>query len=290
MTNPIILDGKKLSNKIKDELLKTISSLEKKPGLGIILVGSRPDSEVYVRMKKNACKKLGIVNYDVHLDENVTEATIVKEIMKMNDNDDINAILIQLPLPKHINEKRVLNYVSIKKDVDGFHTTNVGKLTLNSDNYIAPCTPLGCIRLLKEYNIDIEGKKAVILGRSNIVGLPLSLLLLHNNATVTICHSRTHNMREYTKEADILICAVGKPEFVKKEDIKEGCIIVDIGINKIECNNEKGYKLVGDVDYLDVLDKVKAITPVPGGVGPMTIAMLLEQTYKLYLQQKKYIN
>lgn len=280
-----ILDGRKLSKKIKEELKIKIDKLEKKPGLGIILVGNRPDSEVYVRMKKKSCNMIGIVNYDVNLDENVDEKTIIKEIIKMNNNDNIHAILVQLPLPKHINEKKILNTVSFNKDVDGFHNINVGKLTLKDNNYIAPCTPKGCIRLLEEYNIEIKGKNVVILGRSNIVGLPLSLLLLHNNATITICHSKTKNIYENTKRADILICAIGIPHYIKKEHIKEHCIIIDIGINKIEgINNKKNYKLVGDVDYEDVYDKVKYITPVPGGVGPMTIAMLMEQTYDNYLR------
>lgn len=283
--NTTILDGKKLSDKIKQELEEKIKLNEKKPGLGIILVGERPDSKVYVRMKKKACLKIGIKNFDVHLEESVSEEVIISEINKMNNNPEINAILVQLPLPKHINEKRVLNHVSFEKDVDGFHNINVGNLTLKSENYIAPCTPLGCIELLKEHNIDLVGKNVVVLGRSNIVGLPISLLLLHNNATVTICHSRTKNIFEHCKQADILICAIGKPHFVKREHIKEGCIIVDIGINKIEAENEKGYKLVGDADYNDIIDKVSAITPVPGGVGPMTIAMLLKQTYYLFTDQ-----
>lgn len=280
-----ILDGKKLSDKIKQELEDKIKKNDKKPGLGIILVGERPDSQVYVRMKKKACLKIGIKNFDVHLEESISEEVIISEINKMNNNPEINAILVQLPLPKHINEKRVLNHVSFEKDVDGFHNINVGNLTLKSENYIAPCTPLGCIELLKEHNIDLVGKNVVVLGRSNIVGLPISLLLLHNNATVTICHSRTKDIFDHCKQADILICAIGKPQFIKRDHIKEGCIIVDIGINKIEAENEKGYKLVGDADYNDIIDKASAITPVPGGVGPMTIAMLLKQTYYLFTKQ-----
>tara|TARA_B100000575_G_scaffold55028_1_gene41309 strand:- start:4040 stop:4909 length:870 start_codon:yes stop_codon:yes gene_type:complete len=276
------LDGTKLSRKIKEDLKLKISKLEKKPGLGIILVGSRPDSQVYVNMKIRACKYVGIENYDIHLNESVSEDIIISEIEKMNHDDKINAILVQLPLPKHIDEKKVLNKVSYNKDVDGFHNINIGKLTQNDTDYISPCTPLGCIKLLNEYNIVINGKKVVILGRSNIVGLPLSLLLLHHNATVTICHSRTKDLFYHTKNADILVAAIGKPNFIKSEHIKENCIIIDIGINKIDADNDKGYKLVGDVDYQDVYNKVDKITPVPGGVGPMTIAMLLQQTYNLY--------
>lgn len=276
------LDGTGLSKKIKEGLKLEISKLDKKPGLGIILVGSRPDSQVYVNMKIKACKYVGIENYDIHLSESVSEDIIISEIEKMNHDDRINAILVQLPLPKHIDEKKVLNKVSYGKDVDGFHNINVGKLTQNDVDYISPCTPLGCIKLLNEYNININGKNVVILGRSNIVGLPLSLLLLHHNATVTICHSRTKDLFNHTKKADILIAAIGKPNFIKSEHIKDDCIIIDVGINKIDADNEKGYKLVGDVDYQDVYHKVDKITPVPGGVGPMTIAMLLQQTYNLY--------
>lgn len=278
-TNPIILDGKIVSNKIKTELKEKINKLNFKVGLGIILVGNRPDSEVYVKMKKKACEKVGIINYDINLNENISEEKIIEEIKKMNNNKNIHSILVQLPLPKHINERNVLNSVVYNKDVDGFHTTNIGKLTSKDDNYTAPCTPLGCIELLKEYNIPIEKQNVVILGRSNIVGLPLSLLLLHHNATITICHSKTKDIHTYTKNADILICAIGIPNYINKEHIKENCVIIDVGINKISSNNSKGYKLVGDVNYDDVYNKVKAITPVPGGVGPMTIAILLKQTY-----------
>ena len=278
----ILLNGKELSNKIKEELEKKVKKLETKPGLGIILVGERPDSAIYVRMKKRACNKIGIKNFDIHLPTSITQEELIKEIEKMNNNKEINAILVQLPLPRHIDEREVLSKVSIKKDVDGFHSTNVGNLTLNN-NVNAPCTPLGCIEILDHYDIEIEGKNVVIVGRSNIVGLPLSLLLLHRNATITICHSRTKNLFEHTEKADILIVACGIPELIKKEHIKKNVVIIDIGINKIPFNNKKKYKLVGDVDFANVKDKVKAITPVPGGVGPMTIAMLLKKTVNLAL-------
>jgi len=281
------LDGKGFATRIKNNLKERVKTLGRKPGLGIILVGDRPDSKIYVRMKKRACIRVGIENYDVHLPEDVDKDTLLKEVEKMNDNVDIDAILIQLPLPKHIDEREILSRVSIKKDVDGFHSVNVGNLTLNDgDNYSAPCTPCGCIAILDHYNIGIEGKNAVIVGRSNIVGLPLSLLLLHRNATVTICHSRTKDLFEHTKRADILIVACGRPQLIKKEHIKEGVVILDIGINKIPFDNEKKYKLVGDVDYEDVLEKVRAITPVPGGVGPMTIAMLLKKTVDLAIKNQ----
>jgi len=274
-----IIDGKDVSNIIKEELSERIIIENINPGLGIILVGNRPDSKIYVNMKKKACAKIGIKNFDVTLPENVSENDVINEVDKMNKNNEIHGILIQLPLPKHINEQNVLSRVLLEKDVDGFHVQNIGNLALNRlNNYFAPCTPTGCIELLKRYSIQIEGKNVVILGRSNIVGMPLSLLFLHNNATVTICHSKTQNLKELTKKADILVAACGRPNLITKDYIKNECVIIDVGINKIQCDNEKGYVIVGDVDFNDVIDKVKMITPVPGGVGPMTIAMLLKHT------------
>ena len=239
-------------------------------------------------MKKKACEKIGIRNFDIKLDENVSQIEIINVIEIMNQNSNIHGILVQLPLPKHINEREVLNCVSLNKDVDGFHSTNIGKLALKElDDIQVPCTPDGCLELLKRYNIQIEGKHAVIIGRSNIVGMPLSLLLLHYNATVTICHSRTQNLKEITRKADILVCAFGSPMKITSEYVKEDCVIIDIGINQIDDSTRKrGYRLVGDVDFEDVKDKVKAITPVPGGVGPMTIAMLLKHTTERCLKLK----
>lgn len=274
-----IIDGKDVSNIIKEELSERIIIENINPGLGIILVGNRPDSKIYVNMKKKACAKIGIKNFDVTLPENVSENDVINEVEKMNKNNEIHGILIQLPLPKHINEQNVLSRVLLEKDVDGFHVQNIGNLALNRlNNCFAPCTPTGCIELLKRYSIQIEGKNVVILGRSNIVGMPLSLLFLHNNATVTICHSKTQNLKELTKKADILVTACGRPNLITKDYIKNECVIIDVGINNIQCDNEKGYVIVGDVDFNDVIDKVKMITPVPGGVGPMTIAMLLKHT------------
>lgn len=283
-----IINGKEISKNIQNELKTLIEETGIKPGLGIILVGDRPDSKVYVRMKKKACESVGIENYDIHFDESVTQDILIDEVKKMNRNPNIHGILIQLPLPKHICEREVLNSVSIDKDVDGFHSTNTGKLALKElKDLMVPCTPDGCIELLDRYNIEIEGKDVVIVGRSNIVGLPLSLLLLHRNATVTICHSRTRNLQDKTRKADILICAFGSARKITKDYIKEGCIIIDVGINQIEDKTRKrGYRLVGDVYYEDVIDKVKAITPVPGGVGPMTIAMLLKHTVELCIKSK----
>lgn len=282
----IVLNGKKISNDIQEELRLKIIENKLKPGLGIILVGNRKDSETYVRMKKKACKKIGIVNYDVHLDENISEKELINEVNKMNENDNIHAILIQLPLPKHINEENVIKQVNLHKDVDGFHPQNIGNMALNrKQNMIAPCTPEGCIELLDRYNIEIQGKHVVMLGRSNIVGMPLSLLFLHRNATVTICHSKTKNIKDITKTADILVSACGNPQFIKKNHIKNGCVILDIGINALPDETKKRkYRLVGDVDYDDVCDLCEAITPVPGGIGPMTIAMLLKHTVELTIQ------
>ncbi len=279
----IILNGKKISKDIQEELRVRIQENNLTPGLGIILVGNRKDSETYVRMKKKACEKIGIVNYDVHLNEDISEKELIAEVNKMNNNDNIHAILIQLPLPKHINEENVIKCVALSKDVDGFHPQNIGNMALKrKQNIIAPCTPEGCIELLDRYNIEIEGKHVVILGRSNIVGMPLSLLFLHRNATVTICHSKTRNMESITKTADILVAACGQTQLIKKHHIKDGCVIIDVGINALPDETKKRkYRLVGDVDYDDVCDSCYAITPVPGGVGPMTIAMLLKHTVEL---------
>lgn len=282
----LILDGKQISNDIKKELKEEINVLKDKnivPGLGIILVGERKDSATYVRMKKKSCLEIGIRNFDIHLPEDVTQETIIQEIEKMNHNNEIHGILIQLPLPKHINEEEVIKRVHLNKDVDGFHPTNIGNLALNRlKNLMCPCTPEGCIEILDRYNIPLEGKHVVILGRSNIVGLPLSLLFLHRNSTVTICHSRTKNLSDITKTADILVGACGKAKFIKSNDIKQDCVILDVGINpETDVSKKLGYKLVGDVDFDDVTEKCSAITPVPGGIGPMTIAMLLKHTVEL---------
>ncbi len=281
MGKTIIIDGKKIAQKVKQELKETLKQIPFTVGLGIIIVGDRPDSKMYVRMKKRECIKIGIENFDVHLDENVPEQDIITHIHSMNNNSNIHAILVQLPLPKHINERNVLSEIVVHKDVDGFHTTNVGNLTLNH-NYIAPCTPTGCLQLLEEYNISLQGKHIVVIGRSNIVGLPLALLCLHKNATVTICHSYTKNIGEHCRKADILFVGCGKPKCITKDLIKEGAVLVDVGINKVQdAKSKKGYTLVGDIDFDDVVDRAGAITPVPGGVGPMTIAMLLQKTVQL---------
>lgn len=282
----LVLNGKDISSKIKLELKQKVDELHLKninPGLGIILVGSRKDSETYVRMKKKSCVEVGIVNYDVRLDEDVSEEKVIEEINKMNENPNIYGILVQLPLPKHINEEKVISCVRLDKDVDGFHPHNIGNLALKRmKNLMLPCTPKGCIELLDRYNIEIEGKQVVIIGRSNIVGMPLSLLFLHRNATVTICHSRTKNMKEISRTADIVVAACGRTQMITSEYLKDGCVVIDVGINSIVDESKKsGYRLVGDVDYENVKNKCSAITPVPGGVGPMTIAMLLMNTIEL---------
>ena len=287
-----IIDGAVISNNIKEHLSQVIKDMPRKPGLGIILVGEKEDSKIYVKMKNNACKQVGIINYDICLPENVSEKIVIETIENMNNNSNIDGILIQLPLPKHLNKNNILNKVSINKDVDGFHVNNMGKLLINDINFnTVPCTPLGCLRLIEEYNIELEGKEVVVLGCSTIVGLPLSIMLLHKGATVTICHDKTKNIYEHTKKADILICATGNPGLVNGDHIKEGVVIIDIGISKVvDTTAEKGYRIVGDVDYDSVIDKVSMITPVPGGVGPMTIAMLLEQTVELSFNNQNIIS
>ena len=282
-----ILNGKKLSKKILENLKSNIFLLDNKPGLGLIIVGNRKDSMTYVRMKKKACEKVGIISTIIELPEDINQKNLILEIEKMNNNKTIHGILVQLPLPKYIDENKVLLTIRTDKDVDGFHPINIGNLVLNKNNPIIACTPKGCIKILEENDIEIEGKHAVIIGRSNIVGKPLALLLLNKNATVSICHSKTKNIEEITKQADILVVACGKAQFVKKEWIKKDCIIIDVGINFIDDSTRKsGKKLVGDVDFDDVINKVSAITPVPGGVGPMTIAMLLQNTYELFQKNK----
>ena len=277
-----LINGKLISKNIYSELsskIRFLKDINIIPGLAVILVGDRVDSNTYVRMKEKKCQQLGIYSEVVKFNDTVKETEIVNKITDLNNNNSIHGILIQLPLPKHINENNVLSKVSLTKDVDGFHCSNIGNLTLNKQPTFIPCTPKGCIELLKRSEIDIEGKHAVILGRSNIVGLPLSLLLLHENATVSICHSRTKDIKNITQTADILIAACGRMEMVKSDWIKEGCVIIDVGINsKNDATRKRGYRLVGDVDFEDVKDKVGHITPVPGGVGPMTIAMLMSQT------------
>ncbi len=268
----IIIDGKAISKQIKEELRDKVSVLKKKGveiKLAVIQVGSDPASSVYVNNKKKACEFIGIGSLSYELEEAVTEEKLLQLIGELNAREDVNGILVQLPLPSHIDEDRVIKAISPKKDVDGFHPENVGYLSIGQKGFVS-CTPAGIIELLKRSGIAIEGKECVVIGRSNIVGKPMAALLLRENATVTIAHSRTKNLKEVAKRADILVVAIGKPQFINEEYIKEGAVVIDVGIHRDENNH-----LCGDVDFERVKDKAYAITPVPGGVGPMTIAMLM---------------
>ena len=267
-----IIDGKRISTEIKDETRDKVAELKaqgKEISLAVVQVGDNPASCVYVRNKKKACEYVGIKSVSHELPEETTEAELLELIDKLNNDDTINGILVQLPLPAHMDENKVIDAISPYKDVDGFHLMNVGALSTGQKGFIS-CTPYGIIQLLKRSNIDIAGKHCVVIGRSNIVGKPMSMLLLRENGTVTVVHSKTQNMKEITKQADILVVAIGKPKFVDETFVKEGAVVIDVGINRDEDN-----KICGDVDYDKVFDKVSAITPVPGGVGPMTIAMLM---------------
>ena len=281
---PHILDGKKIAQKLKDQLKIEIENIKIKsnrvPGLAVVQVGNVAASSVYVKAKTKAAKEVGINIYDHHLEETAKQDDLINLINHLNNNEDVDGILVQLPLPKTINEETVLNSIEPKKDADGFHPFNVGKLSIslkNDENLMIPCTPYGCLLLLRELDIELAGKNAVVIGRSNIVGKPMAQLLLKESCTVTTVHSKTQNIEDICKKADILIAAIGKPEFVNKDWVKEGAIIIDVGINRVKINDEKS-KLVGDVLFSDVENKVSAISPVPGGVGPMTIACLLRNT------------
>ena len=282
----IILDGKKTSSDIKNEIAAEVISLKdkgmKKPHLAAILVGDNGASETYVNAKVKACNRVGYDSTLVRLDEKITEEFLVKEIIKINKNDSIDGLIVQLPLPKHINEKKIINTISVEKDVDGFHPLNIGNMTLNLPSFI-PATPAGILELLDRYKIETLGKNCVVLGRSHIVGLPISILMARNNqpgnSTVTIVHSKSKNIKDICRKADILIVALGIANFVTKDMLKEGVCIIDVGITRVKSDKTKsGWKLIGDVDFENVRDTCSYITPVPGGVGPMTIAMLLKNT------------
>lgn len=272
-----LINGKELAKKIRGELKLEVEELNKKgikPKLAVIMVGDDKASGVYVRNKSKACNEIGIEFEEFLMDSSIKQEELINLINTLNEREDINGILLQSPIPSHLNIREAFNNINYKKDVDGFNPINVGKLSIGEDSFIS-CTPYGVIKMLEEYNIPIEGKRAVIIGRSNIVGKPLIQCLLNKNATVTVCHSRTKNIEEITKEADILIAALGKPKFVKEDMVKENAVVIDVGINR----NEEG-KLVGDVDFENVSKKASYITPVPGGVGPMTIAMLMNNVVK----------
>lgn len=270
-----LIDGKNISKKVKEEAKNETSNLKEKgiiPTLAVILVGEDKASQTYVRSKEKACELCGIKSLAFKLSQNTTQDELLKLIKKLNLDKEVDGILVQLPLPKHINTNDILKEIDPDKDVDGFHAINVGKLVSGLDGFV-PCTPLGVMRLFKEYDIDLNGKNAVVIGRSNIVGKPMANLLLNANATVTITHSKTKNLQHFTKNADIIVAAIGKPKFLKADMVKDGAIVIDVGINRLDDGS-----LVGDVDFEEVKDKCQFITPVPGGVGPMTIAMLLNNT------------
>ena len=282
MTSSKVLSGLDTAAKVYESFndrIKVLSTKGVVPGLCVVLVGEDPASQIYVRTKSKKLKSLGLVSETIRLDADVAEQKLLSIIEDLNANSKFHGILVQMPLPEHINSQNVINSINPLKDVDGFHPENVGWLSIGKPRFI-PCTPKGIMRIFSHYNIDLTGKDIVIIGRSNIVGRPMSILVSSNNAngTCTVCHSRTKNINGYSRNADIIISAIGVPNFLTSEMIKEDSIIIDVGINRIDSDNEKGYKIVGDADYDSVFAKVSKITPVPVGVGPMTIAMLVENT------------
>lgn len=269
-----LIDGKVISASVKERVKQGVAELNEKGitvGLAVIIVGEDPASKVYVANKKKACEALGIISEEYALPESTTEEELLNLVNELNHKKSINGILCQLPLPKHLDEKLIINSILPEKDVDAFHPHNVGRIMIGDYDFV-PCTPAGIMEMLSYENIETEGKTCVVIGRSNIVGKPMGMLLLHKNGTVTICHSRTRNLKEICLTADILVAAVGKANFVTADMVKEGAVVIDVGMNRVEG------KLCGDVDFLNVKDKASAITPVPGGVGPMTIAMLMQNT------------
>ena len=278
----MIIDGKKIAENLRETLKKQIQQIpsnQPKPGLTVILIGEDPASQIYVRNKEKFANEIGINSKVLRFDSSITEEALTKEIHKLNQDREVHGILVQLPLPKHINSKNIINQIEPSIDVDGFHPINGGKLSSGNDALV-PCTPYGCYLLLKEVISDFNGLNAVVIGRSNINGKPMTQLLLKENCTVTITHSKTKNLKNICQGADILVASVGIAKLVKQDWVKSDCVVIDVGINRIEENGSK--KLVGDVDFENVKDKVKAITPVPGGVGPMTISCLLQNTLKAY--------
>lgn len=281
-----ILDGKKISNQIKDEIAIEVAEMrkrgEKVPHLAAVLVGTDGASLTYVGSKVRSCKKIGFESTLIHLPEETTEEALLKQVEDLNTNPDIDGYIVQLPLPKHIDEEKVLMAVDPDKDVDGFHPTNFGKMALDMESFIS-ATPFGIMELLRRYNVDTEGKHTVVIGRSHIVGRPISILMSQKgkaaNATVTLTHSRTKNIESFTQKADIIVSALGVPNFLKAEMVKDGAVVIDVGITRVpDETRERGYYITGDVDFENVSKKASYITPVPGGVGPMTIAMLLKNT------------
>ena len=289
----ILLDGKKASAIVQETIAKEVSLLKEQgkrpPHLVAILVGKNGASVTYVNNKVTACERVGFNSSIIELPENVTQDELLKKIKELNEDNNIDGFIVQLPLPKHINEQEVLLSINPDKDADGFHPTNFGRMALGLESFI-PATPYGILELLTQYQIPTEGKNVVIIGRSDIVGKPISILLSQKpwNATVTLTHSRTHNLTDYTKKADIIIAAIGIPNFLKAEMIKDGVVIIDVGITRVEdSSSKKGFRIVGDVDFENVKEKTSHITPVPGGVGPMTIAILLKNTLNAYIRNQK---
>ena len=281
----IKIDGKAFSQTVLEKIREEHSQLKEKygkpAGLAVVIVGNNPASQVYVKNKIRACENVGFYSENIELDENISEKELLQEIDKLNKNDRINGILVQLPLPAHINELKIIDSISPEKDVDGFHVSNIGKMVIGDETGFLSCTPYGIMQLLEEYKIEISGKDAVIIGRSNIVGKPMALMLIQKGATVQVCNSNTKDLRKKLNEADIIIVAAGVPKLLKKEDVKEGAVVIDVGINRVDG------KICGDVDYEEVAEKTSYITPVPGGVGPMTIASLMKNTFKSYINSLK---
>ena len=276
-----LIDGKNIAAKTREELKQKITALSKKPELAVIMVGNNPASEIYVKSKEKACTETGIIAHTYHFPDTILEEELLALIDELNQNENINGILVQLPLPKNFNEKNVLNHINPLKDVDGFHPLNTGLMVQKSEDTFLPCTPKGIIRLIKSVKEDLSGMNAVVIGRSQIVGLPTAHLLLKENCTVTIAHSRTQNLADLCRTADILVAAIGKPEMITKDYIKPGAVVIDVGINR----TPEGLR--GDVKRTDAENIASYLTPVPGGVGPMTIAMLLENTYEAFLKQQR---
>ena len=279
----MILDGKKLRDKILEDLTEKFAKSDRKPTLAVILAGDDPASRIYVSNKEKKSMELGFKSSIYRFDSNVSQNKIIDLIIELNENPSINGILIQLPLFSHLDEREIIGKISPKKDVDGFHPINIGKLYTGLNPYAICCTPLGIMKLLDEYKINLEGKSALVIGRSNIVGRPMAELLLRRNATVTIAHSKTKDLKIISKNSDIIVSATGCPKTVKADMVKKGAVIIDVGITRLG-----GGKITGDVDFKEVHELASYITPVPGGVGPMTIACLMENTYKLFLEQNNY--
>ena len=281
----IKIDGKAFSQTVLEKIKEEHSQLKEKygkpAGLAVVIVGNNPASQVYVKNKIRACENVGFYSENIELDENISEKELLQEIDKLNKNDRIDGILVQLPLPAHINDLKIIDSISPEKDVDGFHVSNIGKMVIGDETGFLSCTPYGIMQLLEEYKIEIAGKDAVIIGRSNIVGKPMALMLIQKGATVQVCNSNTKDLRKKLNKADIIIVAAGVPKLLKKEDVKGGAVVIDVGINRVDG------KICGDVDYEEVAEKTSYITPVPGGVGPMTIASLIKNTFKSYKNSLK---